>query len=571
MKIIMIIQDKKSDEEKLKELKEIIDHEYEEIMNEKPGLRQRALLVHPDMEQYLKIQLSYHKSEIDERYPGKKSNMSAKIIFVMDLIEYLKNFKTHLGCEAVDVFLKCNPLLGTELSKDLVDAIQTVAKEKEKCVTSPSAFSRVRKISFEGFLALTLSSRTYSLQTEAFHLYDYNFSCITKSAIAYRRKQIAPIAYKKLFVVFSRKMLRRLGLHKQLPKCFKGKTVVAVDGSLINVFCDPLDETTLNSNGRSKPYSQIRASVLFDCLNERILDADLAGFAESDERAAFIRLLSQIAKNPEKYIILADRGYDGWGQLTWLVKNGFNFCIRTKDSDVPGSMLSTLGLPSGEYDENIHRFLTRSRRKEYRENSALYKCVSGWVPGLEKIDDLVEIDFRVACVEVAPDTYETLLTNLPCDVFPLDVLKELYNLRWREECAFHHFKSDLCGEYFHHKKRMYVEQELWAHFTLYNFISAIHLAINDDWVAVEKTIPQSLKDKFNVKHDHEIRFVSTGSIYRDILDEELKKLLPQRFHFCIKLPYFLAFRFRNAIRFDKKIVPRNVRAGFFHSFLARAA
>lgn len=58
----------------------------------------------------------------------------------------------------------------------------------------------------------------------------------------------------------------------------------------------------------------------------------------------------------------------------------------------------------------------------------------------------------VARFEIAPGSYENIITNLPDIEFDFEDFKDLYHMRWDEENSFRDLKYPLCLKAFHSKK-----------------------------------------------------------------------------------------------------------------------
>lgn len=77
-------------------------------------------------------------------------------------------------------------------------------------------------------------------------------------------------------------------------------------------------------------------------------------------------------------------------------------------------------------------------------------------------DVLYPISFRVVRFAVKKGLYETVITNLPADQFPPQLLRELYHKRWGIETSFRDLKYTLALTHFHAKKRPFIEQEIFS-------------------------------------------------------------------------------------------------------------
>lgn len=94
-----------------------------------------------------------------------------------------------------------------------------------------------------------------------------------------------------------------------------------------------------------------------------------------------------------------------------------------------------------------------------------------------KEDKLYDLPIRIVRFKIADSVYETLYTNLPREDFPVDVLKELYRLRWGIETAFRELKYNVGIASIHSRKTAFVFQEIYAKLIMYNFSSLIAYAV----------------------------------------------------------------------------------------------
>lgn len=83
------------------------------------------------------------------------------------------------------------------------------------------------------------------------------------------------------------------------------------------------------------------------------------------------------------------------------------------------------------------------------------------------------LTLRVIRIKIADGIYENIITNLPVEEFTTDEIKMLYSLRWGIETSLRELKHILGATNFHSKKRIYIEQEIWARLILYNFCTII--------------------------------------------------------------------------------------------------
>lgn len=174
---------------------------------------------------------------------------------------------------------------------------------------------------------------------------------------------------------------------------------------------------------------------------------------------------------------MADRGYESYNLMAHCQEKGWFYLIRIRDGK--SSMKQSLDLPPTEtFDESFTLKLTRRQNKETKEllkDRNHYKFIPSnqtfdflpkeWERGSEA--EFYPLSFRMVRFQIAPNKYETLVTN--CDK-PVDYLKSLYARRWGIETAFRHLKYALGLVSFHAKKLEGILQEIFARLTFHNAV-----------------------------------------------------------------------------------------------------
>ena len=116
---------------------------------------------------------------------------------------------------------------------------------------------------------------------------------------------------------------------------------------------------------------------------------------------------------------------------------------------------------------------------------------------------------RIVRIEIADNTYENLITNLPDIEFDIDEFKDLYHRRWDQETAYRDLKYPLCLKAFHSKKYNYIVQEVYARAIMFNYCSEI---------AMHAEIPKRER-----KLQYQVNFAQAIKISRDHLRNRDKK------------------------------------------------
>ena len=83
------------------------------------------------------------------------------------------------------------------------------------------------------------------------------------------------------------------------------------------------------------------------------------------------------------------------------------------------------------------------------------------------------MSFRIVRFPLSDTTYETIITNLDTDAFPLSEIKRLYAMRWGIETSFRDLKHTLGLLHLHAKKVEFILQEIFAKLTMYKFCELI--------------------------------------------------------------------------------------------------
>ena len=140
-----------------------------------------------------------------------------------------------------------------------------------------------------------------------------------------------------------------------------------------------------------------------------------------------------------KAIILADRGYESYNNIAHIQEKGLNFLFRIKDAN--GGIKQGLILPPDDiFDIDISLKLTNKNTKKvnelckdknhYKRIDKKYKFDFLPSPGVQSEAVFYEINFRIVRFPISENLYETVLTNLNRDEYPIEKLKELYAKRW---------------------------------------------------------------------------------------------------------------------------------------------
>ena len=354
--------------------------------------------------------------------------------------------------------------------------VKILENEKEKYVQNPQKdFTRLRKISFSDCIMSVCCMRGGTLFSELLEFYHDNDDPPSVSALLQQRSKLKYHVFEDFFRL-------TVGLNNN-PQLYQGYRLVAVDGSDVQIPCNPSDENTFfpGANGQ-KPYNLVHLNVLYDILSNSYLDVVVQDRMHFAEHEALNQMVD--SSDIEHALVIADRGYESYNVMAHLQEKGWKYLLRVKDITGNG-IVSRLELPQNPcFDIDIDLQITRkvsNKTKQLFLDRNHYR----YAPPNSKLDYLpprsnykdeavfYHLPFRVVRFEIAENQYETLLTNLDRDTFSPDELKRLYAMRWGIETSFRTLKYNIGLIYFHSWKKDLVMQELFARLALYNITSAI--------------------------------------------------------------------------------------------------
>lgn len=407
------------------------------------------------------------------------------------------------------------------IKNKLISIIQELSSQRENYVHNPQKdFTRNRTLTFEKMLSCIISMDAGSINRELTRFFDFSSDTPSASAFVQQRNKIKTSAFETVFQKF----------HSSFEtKKYKDYHLLACDGSVITI---PLDEdekkhkySYIRKREQQKDYYQIHLNAIYDIVSKQYVDAYIEPRNGHNERNALSKM---IGKNnlPEKSIIIADRGYEGYSLISQIQQSGHYYLIRAKDNK-DGGLIKGFPLPqTGEYDETLTYTYTYKRGKEILAQPEKYKVVH-YTPNayfLNSENPFFEMTIRFVKLQLPNGEYECLITNLPADEFTTSELGELYNMRWGIETSFRTLKYTVGLLYFHSKKAEFIEQEIWSRLIMYNFFSLITYNVITETKKKKYTYKPNLTDAL-----HFCRQFLKNNIHQKDLDcLILSSLLPIR-------------------------------------------
>lgn len=355
-----------------------------------------------------------------------------------------------------------------EIRDCLMKHIEELEAHKDLYVKHPGVdFSRDRKLPFRQVILFLLTMEGKSLNKELLNYFDFGGDTPTAAALVQQRHKLKSELFKTLFESFVKDCAT------SIKKLVKGYRCFAIDGTVINIAHNPLDEETyLKSNQLETGYNQLHLNALFDLDRQLYTDVRIQGRCTHNEREALIQMASAI-QDEEPCLIIADRGYESYNIFAHLEENKIKYVIRVKDMTSRNSISSKLSLPkTATFDEEIQLILTPKQTNVVKQNPHTYR----FVPSTSRFDFFkkkqtlyYDLKFRVVRFKISEDSYETLITNTTQKEFPMETLKELYHKRWGIETSFRELKYEVGLAHLHSKTKDFVRQEIYSKLLMYNF------------------------------------------------------------------------------------------------------
>ncbi len=353
------------------------------------------------------------------------------------------------------------------ITQSLETLVSDLAANPSPFLRNPSKdFSRNRKIDFKTFVGITMNSGGCTMSKELLDYFDFAVNTPTVSAYTQQRLKVLPEAFEYLFKTFT---------NKNIPENndYLGYKLIACDGSNLNITTNPNDaETAWLSNQFGTITNHLHLNAFYDVLNRVYLDAIVQTASEYHETRACINMLERSPLS--NAILVADRGYENYNLMAHAINKGWKFAIRMKDVNSTG-ILSKLKLPAKDtFDTDVTITFTRKQTKEAKACGYKFMPINQMFDYLPPgSDNTYTLSFRITRFAISEESYEVVATNLYRFDFPVDKIKEIYQLRWGIETSFRELKYAIGLTNFHARKVDYIKQEIFARLLLYNYCELI--------------------------------------------------------------------------------------------------
>ena len=365
---------------------------------------------------------------------------------------------------------------------------------KENARKRPQDFTRNRKMSFEELVFFILKSSKTTTSTAIRRFFDEleKDTVMTQQSVSEARAKLTVAGFEILYRESTVKPLVEVN-HQTWNDYF----VYAADGSKIALPADQKLLAYYGAVGRGCKSPTAQGSILYDVLNDIVIDAAIEPISV-DERTLALRHLdvSKELIDHKKKLIIFDRGYPSLELIKQLEADGYRYVMRVR---------SKFNLDIDAQTENDGKV---------------------WIGSDEH-----KIQVRVIKVELDSGEIETLITNLHDPSLDVEAFKKLYFLRWPIETKYNLLKGKLQLENFTARTVEGVQQDFFAAMCLTNFIAAVENDIKEEIKNDRKHKNNTYEYKVNkneligILKDHLIVMLAHDD--PDEQDKALEKILQQ--------------------------------------------
>ena len=282
-------------------------------------------------------------------------------------------------------------------------------------------FTRERKLPLREVISALLCMEGGSLTGELLRYFGCSQHTASSSAFIQQRQKINEFAFPSLFDLFVRTTDK--------DRLYKGYRLLAADGSDIQIPTNPKHEDSYfpGANGQV-PYSLLHLDAVYDLLQHTYIDAAVCGRRDWNEKGVLCNMVDR--SNIAKAFVIADRGYESYHLMAHIQEKGWKFLIRIKDIHSSG-IAAGLNLPvTPEFDVGFDFHFTKRQTAEAKQllsNKQKYKFLStttafDYLPANSRKHDplsLYYLPFRIVRFKISDTAYETVITNLDAESFPL--------------------------------------------------------------------------------------------------------------------------------------------------------
>jgi hypothetical protein len=380
-------------------------------------------------------------------------------------------------------------------------------------------FTRNRKQPFLSTLLLMINQLRKSLVIEIDGFVRYfndrlsaEISHFTSSAFIQNRKKVNPEVFKHLSSIIIKNFYTP---DNDDLKLLKGLRVLACDCSIITLpFTRELKERYgVVKNVATLDIAQAKVSVLYDVLNELVLDIDLDKPRFSERDLALRHRHCWQAND----LIIYDRGYPSFEFINEHIRSGIDCLMRTRTDT---STLIKTFIASGR--QSLVTLMHPCQDKSFKGKPYTRKHT---------------IQVRLIRVDLPGGETEVLITTLlDSKKYPTKMFMKLYFMRWKVETFYDELKNKLKAEHFSGYSDTTIRQDLFCAVFISNLQSIIVGGLKDELDTINANRMYEYKVNNNISYGllknrvMELLYQKAplDKVYKELEDLFLKHTVPIR-------------------------------------------
>ena len=378
----------------------------------------------------------------------------------------------------------------------LLSEVPVIYKQK------PTDFTRNRKLPFPRLVTFMLKALRKKISLEVTSFYENLVSMaleeeqtsLTASAFCQSRQKLKPAFFRDGLRHFVNDFYTD---NDERVKLWEGKRLLAVDGSIIEL---PHTEEFEKEYGTyANQYKTLRitarVSILYDVLNEMVIDGLLEKFGTGEREMA----LSHSDQASINDLILYDRGYPSFDFIFEHQQRGVDFVMRAKVG----------------WNNVVKAFV-----KSGLETQQVAIMIADNEPIKDKLYNYkTKIKIRLVRVILSSGEVEVLITSLLDEIkYPNSVFKPLYFKRWGIETRYDVLKNSLRIENFSGLSEIVIQQDFFITLLIANVEALLRGEVNKE-----------VKVKYPLrKYEYQVNISVCVNLLRDKITDLLLGQNPQK-------------------------------------------
>ena len=365
-----------------------------------------------------------------------------------------------------------------------------------------SDFTRNRKLPFARLVTFMLKALRKKISLEIASFYEKlvlmaieeEQASLTSSAFCQSRQKIKPEFFRDSIRHFTNEFYTD---NDGRVKLWEGRRLLSVDGSIIEL---PHTEWLEQKYGTyANQYKTLRitarVSILYDVLNEMVIDGSLEKYS-TGERTMALSHLGQASSND---IILYDRGYPS-----------FDFIFEHQQRTIDFVMRAQVG-----YNNVVKEFVKSGLESQLADIMIAHnEPIKGKLYNYK-----TKIRVRLVRVELSSGEIEVLITSLLEELkYPNSIFKTLYFKRWGIETRYDVLKNSLRIENFSGLSEIVILQDFFITLLVANMEALLREEVN-------KEVQINYPDR---KYEYQVNICACVNLLRDKITDLLLGQQPQK-------------------------------------------